>query len=89
MERAGRLDLLVNNASTLGPSPLVPLAAHPLDVLERVYAVNTLAPLGLTQLLLPRLERSGGRLLNISSDAAVEAYAGWGATAPPRRPWTS
>lgn len=78
VQQAGRLDLLVNNASALGPSPLVLLADHPLDVLEQVYAVNTLAPLGLTQLLLPRLERSGGRLLNISSDAAVEAYAGWG-----------
>lgn len=78
VERAGHLNLLVNNASTLGPSPLVPLAEHPLDVLERVYAVNTVAPLALTQLLLPQLERSGGRVLNVSSDAATEAYAGWG-----------
>lgn len=78
VEQAGRLDLLVNNASVLGPSPLVPLAEYPLDVLEQVYAVNTLAPLALTQLLLPQLERSGGRVLNISSDAAIEAYAGWG-----------
>lgn len=78
VEEAGRLDVLVNNASVLGPSPLVPLRRHPLDVLERVYAVNTVAPLALVQLLLPHLERSGGRVLNVSSDAAVEAYDGWG-----------
>lgn len=78
VRRAGALHLLVNNASVLGPSPLVPLADQPLDVLERVYAVNVLAPLALVQLLLPRLELSAGRIVNISSDAAVEPYAGWG-----------
>lgn len=78
VQRAGRLDLLVNNASVLGPSPLPTLAAHPLDALERVYAVNTLAPLAMAQLLLEPLRRCGGRLINVSSDAAVEAYAGWG-----------
>lgn len=78
VRHVGRLDLLVNNASSLGPSPLVPLADHPLDVLEQVYAVNTLAPLGLTQLLLPQLERSAGRVLNITSDASTQAYRGWG-----------
>lgn len=75
---AGGLDLLVNNASILGPSPQPRLAAYPLDTLERVYAVNTLAPLALVQLLLPHLERRGGRIVDISSDAAVEAYEGWG-----------
>ena len=75
---AGRLDLLVNNASELGPSPLPPLTAHPLDVLQRVYAVNTLAPLGLLQLLFGTLRSGGGRVLNVSSDAAVEPYSGWG-----------
>jgi NAD(P)-dependent dehydrogenase (short-subunit alcohol dehydrogenase family) len=75
---AGGLDLLVNNASELGPSPQPALADYPLSVLERVYAVNTLAPLALLQLLLPQLQARGGRVLNISSDAAVEAYAGWG-----------
>jgi NAD(P)-dependent dehydrogenase (short-subunit alcohol dehydrogenase family) len=74
----GRLDLLVNNASLLGPSPMPPLADYPLDVLEQVYAVNVLAPLALTQRLIRQLEESGGRLLNISSDAAVEPYDGWG-----------
>lgn len=74
----GRLDLLVNNASILGPSPQPPLASYPVDVLGQVLAVNTLAPLALTQLLLPRLTESGGRVVNVSSDAAVVAYPGWG-----------
>jgi NAD(P)-dependent dehydrogenase (short-subunit alcohol dehydrogenase family) len=74
----GRLDLLVNNASLLGPSPQPPLAAYPLDVLERVYRVNVMAPLGLAQLVLPLLEASNGRVVNITSDAAVVAYEGWG-----------
>lgn len=75
---AGGLDLLVNNASVLGASPLPPLAEHPLAALERVYAVNLLAPVALVQLLLPQLRQAGGRVVNVSSDAAVEAYAGWG-----------
>jgi NAD(P)-dependent dehydrogenase (short-subunit alcohol dehydrogenase family) len=72
------LDLLVANASDLGPSPLPPLAELPLPAFERVLAVNAVAPLALVQLLLPALRRAGGRVLLISSDAAVEAYAGWG-----------
>ncbi len=75
---AGRLDLLVNNASTLGPVPQPPLADYPADALERVYAVNAFAPLRLIQLVLPALRLSGGRIVNVSSDAAVEAYPGWG-----------
>ena len=71
------LDLLVNNASLLGPSPQPPLAAYPLDALEQVYRVNVLAPLALTQLALPRLAE-GARVLNVTSDAAVEPYEGWG-----------
>ncbi|MFD7153336.1 SDR family NAD(P)-dependent oxidoreductase [Kribbella sp. NPDC059898] len=74
----GRLDLLVNNASYLGPSPLQPLAAADLDELRRVYEVDVLAPLALTQLLLPALTTASGVLINISSDAAVEAYETWG-----------
>jgi NAD(P)-dependent dehydrogenase (short-subunit alcohol dehydrogenase family) len=72
-----RLDLLVNNASVLGPSPQPPLAEYPLDVLEQVYRVNVLAPLALVQLALPILG-PGARVLNVTSDAAVEPYEGWG-----------
>jgi NAD(P)-dependent dehydrogenase (short-subunit alcohol dehydrogenase family) len=74
----GGLDLLVNNASVLGPSPQPALAEYPMDVLEEVYRVNTFAPLALVQALLPALRATGGRIVNVSSDAAVEAYPGWG-----------
>jgi NAD(P)-dependent dehydrogenase (short-subunit alcohol dehydrogenase family) len=73
-----RLELLVNNASDLGPSPLPPLADLPPDELLRVLAVNTIAPLALVQAVLPVLRRAQGTVVNITSDAAVEAYAGWG-----------
>ncbi|MGI8678117.1 MAG: SDR family NAD(P)-dependent oxidoreductase [Jatrophihabitans sp.] len=73
-----RLDLLVNNASALGPSPLVPLADLPLDALRHVYETNVVAPVALIQLLLPALRTAKGAVLNLSSDAAVEAYEGWG-----------
>jgi NAD(P)-dependent dehydrogenase (short-subunit alcohol dehydrogenase family) len=78
VERLGRLDLLVNNASDLGPSPLPPLADYPVDALRRVYETDVIAPLMLTQLLLPRLRAADGIVVNISSDAAVEPYPGWG-----------
>jgi NAD(P)-dependent dehydrogenase (short-subunit alcohol dehydrogenase family) len=78
VREAGRLDLLVNNASALGPSPLPRLADLPLWELERVLAVNVVAPLALMQLLAVRLEAAGGAVVNVSSDAAVEAYEGWG-----------
>jgi NAD(P)-dependent dehydrogenase (short-subunit alcohol dehydrogenase family) len=74
----GDLDLLVNNAGILGPSPQPPLATYPLDVLREVYEVNVVAPLALTQLALPRLRAGAGTLVTITSDAAVEAYPGWG-----------
>ena len=73
----GSLDLLVNNASLLGPSPQPALADYPLDVLEAVYRVNVLAPLALVQLALPLLA-DGARIVNVTSDAAVEPYEGWG-----------
>ena len=73
----GGLELLVNNASTLGASPLPALADYPLATLERVFAVNAIAPLALIQLALARLPE-GGRIVNVTSDAAVEAYEGWG-----------
>jgi NAD(P)-dependent dehydrogenase (short-subunit alcohol dehydrogenase family) len=71
------IDLLVNNASLLGPSPLPPLASYPLDELRRVYEANVLAPLALVQLALPRFSE-GARLVNVTSDAAFEAYETWG-----------
>jgi len=73
-----RLDLLVNNASDLGPTPLPPLAELPPAQLQRLLAVNVVAPLALTQLVLPALRTAGGTVLDVSSDAAVEAYEGWG-----------
>jgi NAD(P)-dependent dehydrogenase (short-subunit alcohol dehydrogenase family) len=72
-----RIDLLVNNASLLGPSPQPQLAEYPLADLQQVYAVNVVAPLGLTQLALP-LMPSGACIINVTSDAGVEAYPGWG-----------
>jgi NAD(P)-dependent dehydrogenase (short-subunit alcohol dehydrogenase family) len=78
VEAAGeRIDLLVNNASTLGPSPLPALADYPLDALERVLRVNAIAPLALVQLALARMP-AGARIVNVTSDAAVEGYPGWG-----------
>jgi NAD(P)-dependent dehydrogenase (short-subunit alcohol dehydrogenase family) len=74
----GRLDVLVNNASVLGPSPRPGLLDLPPDELARILAVDTVAPLALAQRLMPHLEAGGGRLVNVTSDAAVEAYAGWG-----------
>jgi NAD(P)-dependent dehydrogenase (short-subunit alcohol dehydrogenase family) len=73
----GAIDLLVNNASLLGPSPQPPLADYPLDELRRVYEVNVVAPLALVQLARPQL-RAGAAILDITSDAAVEPYEGWG-----------
>jgi NAD(P)-dependent dehydrogenase (short-subunit alcohol dehydrogenase family) len=73
-----RIELLVNNASLLGPSPLPPLSDCPLPALERVYRVNALAPLGVVQLALPHMP-DGGRIVNVTSDAALEPYEGWGA----------
>jgi NAD(P)-dependent dehydrogenase (short-subunit alcohol dehydrogenase family) len=72
------LDLLVNNASSLGATPLPALGAYPLEELRQVFEVNVFAPLALTQDLLPALRSRGGAVLNISSDAAVEPYEGWG-----------
>src|SRR5205807_3638671 len=74
----GRLDLLVNNASLLGPSPQPTLAEYDLDTLARVYDVNVIGPLRLTQLALPLLRASAGHIINVTSDAAVEGYEGWG-----------
>ena len=82
-EDLGGLDLLMNNASTLGLSPRPLLADYPIDELLRVYEVNALAPLALFQRALPLLRGSAGRVINVTSDAAVEGYPGWEATARP------
>jgi NAD(P)-dependent dehydrogenase (short-subunit alcohol dehydrogenase family) len=78
VDTLGRLDLLVNNASDLGPSPLPALACYPIEALRRVYETDVVAPLALVQILAPRLRAAAGIVMNISSDAAVEPYPGWG-----------
>jgi NAD(P)-dependent dehydrogenase (short-subunit alcohol dehydrogenase family) len=75
---SGRLDLLVNNASELGPSPLPPMELLPTEILEEIFRINAIAPLALIQQLLPPIKAANGIVINVSSDAAVEAYAGWG-----------
>jgi NAD(P)-dependent dehydrogenase (short-subunit alcohol dehydrogenase family) len=75
--QAGGLDALVNNASILGPSPQPELLDYPLDVLEEVYRANAIAPLALIQAVRHEL-KPGARIVNITSDAAVEPYEGWG-----------
>ena len=74
----GRLDILFNNASTLGATPLPPLAEYPLDALEDAFRINVVAPIALVREVLPLLEESGGLIVNISSDAALGGYPGWG-----------
>ena len=75
----GRVDLLVHNASTLGPSPLAQLTDYPLDALRRVFEVDVVAPLALTQIALPALRAAPTpTVVVLSSDAAVEAYPSWG-----------
>ncbi|MDP1795658.1 MAG: SDR family oxidoreductase [Acidimicrobiales bacterium] len=77
-ERTGGLDLLVNNASTLGPSPMPRLADFPVDQIGDVFRTNAGAPLALMQLALPLLRASHGAIVNVTSDAAHGAYEGWG-----------
>lgn len=74
----GRLDLVVNNAGGLGPSPLPHLADYPIDALTELFVVNAVAPLRLIQLALPQLRASGGAVIDITSDAGREGYEGWG-----------
>jgi NAD(P)-dependent dehydrogenase (short-subunit alcohol dehydrogenase family) len=74
---AGGLDALVNNASILGPSPQPELLDYPLKVLEEVYRTNVISPLALVQAVKEDL-KPGARIINVTSDAAVEPYEGWG-----------
>jgi NAD(P)-dependent dehydrogenase (short-subunit alcohol dehydrogenase family) len=76
--RTGGADLLINNAGTLGASPLPALADYPLDELRAAFESNVVAPVALIQALLPSLRQRGGAVLSITSDAATGAYAGWG-----------
>ena len=79
LQRFGKVDVLVNNASSIGPSPMPRLEAYPLDALAKVFEVNVMAPLHLVQLVLPQMrERGDGVIINVTSDVAVRAYPGWG-----------
>lgn len=79
LARFGRVDVLVNNASEIGPSPMPGLDAYPWDALLRVLRVNAVAPLHLIQMLLPQMRARGeGVIINVTSDAGVQAYPGWG-----------
>jgi NAD(P)-dependent dehydrogenase (short-subunit alcohol dehydrogenase family) len=74
----GGIDLLVNNASGLGATPLPPLSVYPLNTLSDLFQANVIGPLALIQATLPTLRERRGAVINISSDAAVEPYEGWG-----------
>lgn len=79
LDRFGRIDVVVNNASSIGASPMPSLEEFRPDDLARVFAVNVFAPLRLSQLVLPGMRARGeGLILNVSSDAAIQAYPGWG-----------
>jgi NAD(P)-dependent dehydrogenase (short-subunit alcohol dehydrogenase family) len=79
LDRFGRVDVLINNASEIGPSPMPALDAYPWDVLLRVLRINAVAPLHLIQLLLPQMKaRGAGVIVNVTSDAGVNSYPGWG-----------
>jgi NAD(P)-dependent dehydrogenase (short-subunit alcohol dehydrogenase family) len=77
VRKVGGLDALVNNASILGPSPQPALLDYPLAVLEEVYRTNTISPLALVQVFRNELKQDA-RVINVTSDAAVEPYEGWG-----------
>ena len=74
---SGGIDALINNASMLGPSPQPNLLDYPVETLTQVYATNVVAPLALLQALADSL-KPDARIINVTSDAGVEAYAGWG-----------
>jgi short-subunit dehydrogenase len=79
VSRFGPVDVLINNASELGPSPMPALESLPWEDFERILRVNAVAPLHLTQLVLPSMRKRGsGTIVNITSDAGVNAYPGWG-----------
>src|SRR3990170_4299363 len=77
VREAGGLDALVNNASILGPSPQPGLLDYPLNELEEIYMTNVISPLALVQAVRDGL-KPGARIVNVTSDAALEPYEGWG-----------
>ena len=79
LRRFGRIDLLINNASSLGPTPMPRLEAFPPDALDGVFQINVTAPLRLIQLVLSAMKAAGrGVIINVTSDAGIQAYPGWG-----------
>jgi NAD(P)-dependent dehydrogenase (short-subunit alcohol dehydrogenase family) len=78
-EFQGRVDVLVNNASALGPSPMPYLLDYPLEEFRRVLDTNLIAPFLLTRKLVPGMLENGGSIINVTSDAGVTGYPGWGA----------
>ncbi len=79
LQRFGRIDVLINNASELGPSPMPELQELSADDFEAILQVNVIAPLRLSQLVLPGMRAAGsGLIVNVTSDAAVQPYPGWG-----------
>ncbi|HTD45839.1 MAG TPA: SDR family oxidoreductase [bacterium] len=79
LRRFGRIDLLINNASSLGPTPMPRLEEFPPEALDGVFRINVTAPLRLIQLVLPGMRAAGrGVIINVTSDAGIQAYPGWG-----------